>query len=385
MPGQVSSFIKREGNHSLPSKARLIQAYPNLATQAEFGPEFTSMQKTWCEIFDGSRLNNGIRITIASGMNASQLGDWMRDALQEFPAGVFYERDGKSWDATMQEEHHNLKIRAFSVGGPQFVKFLKDSYSVKGTAKNIRNGDRITYKLTGTVKSGHNDTSSGNSLVNACITYESMVRLGLGGWIIVMGDDCLVRTNRPIVTKPMEKQEGALGIIPEARCFSRWQDVSFLSGIWVDTGDASHPFGFIPKPGRILARCFWTTQKLSRNQELSWRRDVSECLLTGLQGVPIVTEWLETSGSSTNVRKGEDLIVGDRNYTSFEFVNRIVNCHKWFQDRYGLTTSEILSATTMIRDLGPMDIGLIVHPTLDRIMEVDLCDIDVREEGFCFE
>ncbi len=384
LPNKVSSFIKREVNHSRPSKARLIQGYENLATQAAFAPEFAALQKAWGRVFNGTRRFHGIDITFSSGMNHRQLGDWLRDSLEMFPNARFYERDGKNWDATMQKKHFDLKCLAFQVAGKDFLDFARASFDVRGTAKNLKGGDRIRYRLRGTVKSGHNDTSSGNSLVNAMIIYEAMRLLGLKGRIIVNGDDCLVVLDRNVSKEDLMKIERALGIVPEARVFDRWQDVSFLSGIWAPTGDDEHPYAFIPKPGRLLARCFWSVKTMSKKQMSTWARDVAACILVGSRNVPVISTFLCRGGGLSSDFEPKTFNVIGRNYSDFAVVNPIRKggpVVQWFLDRYHIDSAQLAEVEGFLNDehLCPTEVGVLVHPILERIQEVDNADIDVRE------
>ncbi len=386
MPGRVSSFVKRENNHSRPTKARLIQGYENLATQAEFGPEFAALQKAWGRVFNGERRHHGIDITFSSGMNHRDLGDWLRDSLQRFPNAYFYERDGKNWDATMQKQHFDLKCRAFSIAGDKFLAFIRACFDVRGTAKNLRGGDRVRYSLKGTVKSGHNDTSSGNSLINAMIIYEAMRLLGLKGRIIVNGDDCLVVIDRCVGKEQLMNLEKALGIVPEARIFKRWQDVSFLSGVWAPTGDDLHPFAFIPKPGRLLARCFWSVQVMSKNQMRTWAHDVASCILVGSRNVPVITSFLCRGGDVSVDESPRKFCVAGRDLSDFSVVNPIQAngpIVEWFLERYHLDADQLADVEAFLNGPQcPQEAGVLVHPVLERIQEVDNADIDVRETAW---
>lgn len=385
-PDRVSSFIKREVNHSRPSKARLIQGYENLATQALFAAEFAALQKAWGRVFNGTRAQDyvrqhGIDITFSSGMNHKDLGDWLRDSLELYPNAYFYERDGKNWDATMQDKHFDLKYLAFSVAEPEFLAFTRACFDVRGTAKNLRGGDKIKYRLCGTVKSGHNDTSSGNSLINAMIIFEAMKLRGLKGRIIVNGDDCLVVLDRKIRVDELSDLEKAMGIVPEARVFERWQDVSFLSGIWAPTGDVVHPYAFIPKPGRLLARCFWTVQTMSKKQMQTWAHDVASCILVGSRHVPVIDTFLSLGGHVTEDARPRTYNVAGRNYKDFQVVNPIERggpVVNWFLDRYHITHQELTDVETWFLEQAQV-VGILVHPVLERIQAVDNADIDVRE------
>jgi len=118
-PDRVKNMVKREVYHKLPTKARCIQYYQNLATQSQFGPEFYAIQKAYGKVCQRFEVYPGIRVTIATGMNANDLGRWADAVLVDIPCPMFYERDGKNWDASQQREHHENKMWFFSASGDQ--------------------------------------------------------------------------------------------------------------------------------------------------------------------------------------------------------------------------------------------------------------------------
>jgi len=76
---RVKNMVKRETYLKRPKKARCIQFYHNMATQAFVGPEMYCLQKAYTQTLNewSSADNSGIEITLASGMSAVALGEWM--------------------------------------------------------------------------------------------------------------------------------------------------------------------------------------------------------------------------------------------------------------------------------------------------------------------
>lgn len=363
-PSNVRSFVKREVYHKVPTKARLIQGYFNLSTQELRAREFTTFQKALCRALDDFEISPGIFVTVASGMNADSLARWMTRVSSS--TIWFYERDGKNWDATMCLVHHLLKLSY--IPDPKLRQFIDACFSVVGFAGR---GDVIKYRLEGTVKSGHNDTTSGNSLVNALILVEMCVALGLRGSIIVAGDDALVAVSRG---KPdldsMVKFESELGIIPEARIFFSPLDVSFISGCWLRKRDG---FLFVPLLGRLLCRLWWTVNPPSRRNSSNYRFSVVAGLKPACGSVPAYREFLVASDP------GGRLIATDKFRHS-----PYLDCPQLGDEetssslceKYGLLPSELTDLCSFLSTVGSCD--FFSHPLVDRVIARDICDISQR-------
>lgn len=110
-PSALKTFIKREGGHARPKKGRLIQGYATLHAQELCAREFRCFQKALCAMFDinGYELRPGVFVTFGSGLNSVDMARWAKNAMARYARPVFYERDGKNWDSTMQRQHHELK------------------------------------------------------------------------------------------------------------------------------------------------------------------------------------------------------------------------------------------------------------------------------------
>jgi len=364
-PDEITCMVKREGGHTFPKKARCIQYYRTMCTQSLFGPHFTALQKACVEVL--YRRGQKIKVTLASGLNSVQLGRWMSDCLDEYDTPFFYERDGKSWDATMQRAHHDLKLVLYDVVGDDFVRFVEQGFSVRACGR-FDTGE-LKYRLRGTVKSGHNDTTLGNSLVNAAIAFEAMSVLGLSGDIIVAGDDLLVVLASDFDEHAFARVESELGITPEYRKFNDYRDVSFISGIWCDAGGLL----FVPKPGRLLSRLMWTTKPpIPRDFDayvhsvVVGQRDLSGFL-------PVMNAFYRA-----NDRDARLIATGKRPLVDPGLPDvDPMRVFAWFCDRYSIVPAEIADCESFV--LGHAGkVGLLVHPVLDQIMSVDLSDLGDR-------
>lgn len=378
LPSVVSAMVKREVGHARPRKARLIQYYPNLATQAAFGPVFFSLQKTMVAWFQRREIAPGITLTFASGLNMGHLATWMEDVLADVPYGMtptFYERDGVNWDSTMQLEHLLLRKDVYKCAGvgDDFLDFVHGGFRVAG--KHARG--LLSYILEGTVKSGHNDTTLGNSVVNGAIAAEAMVALGLRGEILVTGDDLLIVIYGDFDEHALAKVEAECGIKPEYRKFFSPMDVSFISAVWFSAGAR---WLFCPKPGRLVARLFWTCKPPCPRKAAMWRNGIVLGLAPVCSTLPIVRAFLDahyTPGLAATE-------VVDRFQWSGAFLGASARTAPTFEallpafcGRYDLTRAQVHACEAFLREQRGK-VGLLSHPVLDRLMEVDLADLPSR-------
>lgn len=276
-PWAVELAVKREGSHKRPTKARGIQGYANLATQARFGPEHMCFQEALADVFGrdgGYELYPGIRVAITCGWRSSDYDAWAADAP---PGWLYRERDGANWDGSMQHGHFAAKywyMRACSRG-------LAEHVARGGNARGrCRQEPFFKYSTYGTVKSGHNDTTSGNSLINALISAAVCHELGVGARIIVMGDDMLAAISK---RADFDSAEARYGIVPESRVFERITDCTFVSSCFVDTARGAR---FTPLTGRLLARLWWTTKRVSHKSVRDYRYGVALGLASACGGNP---------------------------------------------------------------------------------------------------
>jgi hypothetical protein len=272
----------------------------------------------------------------------------------------------------MQFAHHEAKQAVYAAVGPRhcaFRRFVDDCRVVTGSARS-ENGE-LSYTLVGTTKSGHNDTTLGNSIINAAIAFEAALRLGLKCDIIVAGDDLLIVVEGDFDEHAFARHEAGLGIKPEYRKFDYWGDVSYISGIWVPSKNG---LAFIPKPGRLLARLFWSTHPPSAKKVNDYKHSVVMGLLPTCGAIPVIGEFLRS-----NDRGGKVVPIGKRYFDfqcteSNEFDEALI---PFFERRYDCNRDEIADLESVFRGLAGVP-GLLVHPLADKIMKVDLADIAVR-------
>lgn len=365
-PSKVKCFVKREVYHKLPTKARLIQAYSRLVTQARFGPNCWVMQKLLSHVVRRFDVGDGIDVTFACGLNGLDLSMWMDSVVLD---GVicFVERDGERWDSTMNPLLLEFKNRLYSILDREFAGFADQCIWSAGAARTERGVFR--YAVGGTVKSGHNDTTLGNSLINAAIAVLACLELGIRASVIVAGDDMLLAVYGEVDLAKYLAVEAKYGIIPVGAKFYQPKHVSFMSGVWVESNAR---FWFVPKPGRMLARLWWTVNPPTRKRVDRYKRGVARGLMPTCGKVPVIADLIvpfDTEG---------EVILSDK-ARMFGVCAYDIKDDIWaaFAARYGLNEFELRATCSRLRSLAN-HVGWYRDDVTDRIMTVDLADPNER-------
>jgi len=371
-PDRVKSFVKWEISVGLkpPSKARLIQGPSNLRTQAELGPDILALQCVLGDHVHRLQLTPYVDITFACGMNVSKMALW--PAFSERVVS-YYERDGKTWDAMVQVKHFVLRdiiYRSFDAElADKVLKFVR----VSGIVCD-RTGF-LSYKVNGTVKSGHNDTTLWNSILNALISAHVFTTLQCRASVIVAGDDMLAAVFDDYAAEQVRSLERACGIVPESRSFNSLYDASFVSAIWVTDGQHH---GFIPKPGRILAKVWWSIRVPSPKRLRAHLNSIARGLWPSCNSVPVVSHWLRKAmGDYGTVDVGKDW------WRDFSDVHQVFGegIYRHFSTRYQISVNDLREAEKFLDGL-EFRPGYVCHPVIQHIVEVDLADIGDRVVSF---
>jgi hypothetical protein len=378
---RVKSFIKRECGHKPVKKARGIQGYNNFITQASIGPQVYAMQKTLCAKFNHKAHNRfeGVGITFASGMNSIEIGSWMQHVHDRFGKPWFYERDGANWDATMQSEHQDLVNLMYKHFDPSTYEAIQACRNVFGTNRVISKDGSTTYiryKLSETTKSGHNDTSLRNSIINAAIAFESIRRQNLEAEIIVAGDDLLAAFSKRPDGLQLLNEESKMGIVPEAAIVDHYTKATFISGQWIRQEDG---FRFVPLLGRLLCRLFWTVTPLRPQDYHAFKYGVAMGLKPSIGGIPVYRALID-------IDKPKKITSMAKKAVSEKYMNTWLSEQKfdktveaWFYERYSATQREVKELEEMLR-ANRHTPCVIRTPLVDRIIARDLMEVTQRGE-----
>lgn len=281
----VKAFIKREHVYRL-SDSGLVDFAPRLIQGRE--PQYTMLLGPWMWSYANElKLNWNFNryICYASGLTAEELGYWFENSineLRELGEGVeVMEDDCSVWDGTLEEpmlqvERLNYKI----AGAPKVVreclKKQKHTFGICPTG--------TTFTVRAKRKSGDNNTSCGNSMLDGEVHLESIT--STSGWdfpkvaqhvrMIVLGDDNLTlctTTLKKAIESSVETRVRSYGLDPKIVWRKSLYQAEFCSGRFYPV-DNSH-FVWGPKLGRILSKSHYCHSQLpDRSSYLKWLRGV---------------------------------------------------------------------------------------------------------------
>lgn len=271
----------------------------------------------------------------------------------------------------MQEIHARFRQNLYQTLDPAFADAMRAQNHVRGGC-STKDG-YLPYSVRFTVKSGQNDTSFGNGLVNGGITFAVLNQLKLRASMIVAGDDLLVALyEKNVNVEAIIGLEKEYGISPEAAVFHDPTHTSFISGIFVHDSVRYH---FVPSPGRLLHRLWWAVRAPDPRHMASYVRGVAKGLIQVVSGLPILERLVGRFDSEGDVMKT------DKGYL---FRGAVCSFHPGIRDhfirRYGITHVELEAVENYLDSL-PAEPLILVHPVLDRIVEIDTADITERGHG----
>lgn len=384
MGDRVNAFVKREiskitlDGEPL-TKARLIQGYVNEASHEAYAREFRAFQKALvgiCSVSQPYEYAPGIYLSIQSGSSVRDTAHWA-----EAPAEWYYERDGKSWDATMSRPHFDYKFSFLEACDTRLAAFAAEGFAVKGYSKCRRSGNDLVYSLHGTVKSGHCDTTSGNSLINAVISARALMMVGLQGRILVAGDDMLAAITTPLAGVPHEvyaarlaDAERRMGIMPEYSSFIDVVDTSFISACFIRV---SGRLFFLPQLGRLLAKLWYTVHPVHVKRLDSFTAGMRQCMASVVGNFPLYSEFVALGADPKRVKPIK--------YETFNWVEQTVApevdvdaAYEALSERYGLSVPTLRDFAEFLRSLPRSQAGIANHPVATHIIHRDLTSVESR-------
>ena len=303
--GKARSFIKSEVHTQVKTKARLIQGHKNLHTSylrpEEYLAVAMALKPPQRFEWDGTQYE----FRYAAGMTNEQMSRFITRALAHSTKWrLLDERDGKNWDATMNEVLLRAEADVYAHLGMQAAaEYLTRATRVQGKIYTTDGFRRILIKYITTWRrlSGDWNTSIGNSLVSMIITFN-VIRLlpphlrPTRVWAMFMGDDYLgvYDFRKPVDPKDLAAAlnhlERQTGIVPIRGLFRDPLRVTFMAMTLWPTMDGQ--FVFVPKPAAQLTKLFWSVRPREKNNITAYRRAISICMMPTFSGCPFMMEFL---------------------------------------------------------------------------------------------
>lgn len=362
----VSGFVKFEmiTKAVYVPRPRLIQTYVKLITQALFAREFKALSDA---LFSPSRyfweVVPGITITFSCGMDLDDVGEWLTTAICRHPVDTWYlEDDFSAYDSSITREHQVIKDVLYRLV-PGLIEHAEETIDVTGY---LGRGEKLRYKVKGTTKSGLNDTTLGNSLINAVVKATAMLDQNLRGDIIVTGDDSIIVGNGNISLQRFTDVERDFCLTPEAALFRSVDDITYASMCFIGTPARYYA---CPKPGRLFARIGWTLRRIGRRRYGDYLCAVASGLEHYYTGSVVMESYFRALKRllPTTHRKPLTTDVYSARFTTSSARNLSDDL---FAIRYGLSLKQWLSLADVFDSIRTP--GLISHPILDIVVNFDI-------------
>jgi len=380
-PGRTDGFPKREiskacfDHHDTGrlTKARLIHPPTFDYAKEILGREFAAWQKALCDVANPTspyEYSPGVFISIACGVGKGEVADWAAGS-----ALWYLESDGSTWDALVNDGMVDYKHEHMRVVSPRIAAFAE---GYRTTPVNVRGRQcqGLAYTLQATVRSGYNDTTSGNSLINAVATAKALCAAGLTGRILVAGDDMLTAITGPTavhhddryVIGKCEQVARALtefGIKPKWGAFRDVTMTTFCSsGFYRFAGKIS----FLPLLGRQLAKMWWTTKDIAPSKRAAYSTAVAKGMRSVVGRVPLYREWCDTGDMGVQPLNG-GLAEFERELSYKPGVG-VVDAHQFsddqaletLADRYGVPIGDLMTFRRFLKTIPRGVACAVAHP-----------------------
>ncbi len=389
---KVKMMVKKEvytqlldGSSKILQKARGIQFTVNERTNYEYVEEAHAFSHALASLTEAAQTIDGIEFLVryASQMNHDEIGAFatVSEKLRlKYADSCIDERDGKCWDANVQEAHKEALYQVYDALDPKFAAYARKGLTVSGTYR--KGSTTIKYTVTGTVKSGHFDTSSGNGFLNREISIQAILQLTrhrpklVRG--LVFGDDYLAwlyfdsTIDDDELEQDLSSAERSLGIDPERGILRNLLHASFISLGFYRTVDMT--IVAMPKIGRLLCRLFWTTKHLNGRDPKRLAAGIAEAFWPLYRTYPPMRAFLQ---HHMQVAPHKDY-VGPYYEWVEKGMKKLPSPVNWdlnHLEKYGPTA-------LMLEPLDyPSDAGLANHPIVNLMYRMDASDPCDRKPG----
>nr|WPR18112.1 MAG: hypothetical protein [Owegonang virus 4] len=264
----------------------------------------------------------------------------------------------------MQRAHHVIKWSLMERCDPRLAASVRADYSCRGVFHSPHGN--VNYRADGTVKSGHNDTTSGNTLINLAIAASAMRDCGYTGSVIAVGDDLLAAMTTAFDSKRLARAESEYGILPTVIERTSLSQATYASGTWLV--DAGRHF-YVPLLGRLLARQWWSTHPPPPKRLRAHMHGIASGMLSLVAGLPIYDEFYRPHLIDAPIVD----YAGYRPHGRHDF--SAVDVYAALRSRYGLSDRHIDEARVWVASL-PTSPRFYEHlpRSIQTIMAVDVPD-----------
>jgi len=373
-PAKVKGHIKTEVQVKKPTKARLIQAFHQFIDNYEFADEYRAFTHALVVWTAEPHTWKGMTVHLRSacGLNHEQIAAQVTDWLIQYPLGEYhlFIDDVSNMDASVQPTHLHQQVRLYNYLDPRLGSHLASTIVFKGSVRGRGDEGVVIYWGNGTVKSGAQDTSSGQTTRRIDSFVASAKLLGVTTVVgFAFGDDLWVLLGPK---RPTEQEWY------QAQLTEGWK----TKGVYVETPEKSDflactfaldrrgEYAMFPLPGRIFAKLFWTWREGEARVRASYIHQVAEVFQERYRGFDLMEAFLAWH---CQLPKGRHIKLPELMYKRQAPHGECVDWVSFFMERYELGPPPRVSEDA-IKAVDPTHTALIYDPWVDAVMRYNLSD-----------
>ncbi len=289
-PSTVLAHIKTEVSLTRPTKARLIQAFHHPVDNYLCADEYRAFTHALVAVTAIPRTLLGMQLHLRSacGLSRSALAAQMSEWLL-CPFDQLIMDDLSNMDGSVQLPWLERQVALYAHMSLRLSEHARQGIHFRGRV-NLRDAT-VHYTAHATVRSGDQDTSSGQT----CRRLDSLVavlhQLGVSRASgFVFGDDVWCLVSPPLSGVEYELALQRYGFVSKFASTTEPMLSDFISCSLVP--DFRGGYALVPKPGRLLAKLFWTWRVVSPRRQASYVRQVAQAFLPVYQGFRFMEAWL---------------------------------------------------------------------------------------------
>jgi hypothetical protein len=321
----------------------------------------------------------------STGHNKISIGNWFSKHV-EMGNAHWYNTDYKRFDASTQRYLLELEadIYASFMDDPSFKAWLSAQFETHGVIelKDMKDVFKLRYGCNGTRKSGDQNTSVGNTLINTLVQiyalskqYPNVLDLLEHERIafLVLGDDTVIVVHESDNVKPIDMNRHLqiitnLGLQIEMEKRSQ-HDVSFCSSYFVPAiVNGNETYILTQKLGRNLSRAYTTPINYTKNTLGGWLKSNAYAFAADYRHIPSMHTYHQAVYDTYKHHLARSLDLSERykHLPSNVVIEPSSNLHVWSQYVYNMDDVTISNSIVNMLNKGEHDY------CLKSIIDVDI-------------
>jgi hypothetical protein len=404
---EVQTILKNEfcnrKDKNLPDEKQPIDARIVSGREAVYdvigGPiikKISKMVASWWNFEDPDHDEHVKGITYCTGKTKAQVGSWMKQQIDTKKNPIFYNTDYKRFDASTNFSLLAIEASIYQALHPNdtmFKAWLSQQLVTNGrlvfrNKKDLAVKAQIKYFCYGTRKSGDQNTSIGNTILNVMMQLYALEYAGHNVTellnsgkldILALGDDTVICTDGIEIDQETHvKVIRHLGLIIQIERKNQ-HTVTFCSSYFVPAVvNGVDTFLLTQKLGRNLSRAYNSAKWVEPSRSRAWVKSNAFAYQHDMEHIPFMYAW-HANKYARNINEKAVKLDPDDHYKHLSadtMVCQSVKFSLWAQAVYGFTDYDCeLLADMLSRPIVDWE-----HELLTKIFDVDVYGMENFEE-----